>query len=115
MFQNTKDCLAQNQVKSKIILGVKSSYKTNIQAVQVFAQRLKEARLRAGHTQEQLGILAGIDEFSASARMNQYEKGKHMPDFDFVEKLALALNVPAPYFYARDDNLAKWILSFDKN
>ncbi|HGU4535105.1 TPA: XRE family transcriptional regulator, partial [Escherichia coli] len=34
--------------------------------------RLKKARLNAGLTQEQLGILVGIDECSASARMNQY-------------------------------------------
>lgn len=80
----------------------------------IFARRLKEARLRAGFTQEQLGILAGLDEFSASARMNQYERGKHLPDFYFVEKLAAVLKIPAPYFYARDDALAEWILSFDK-
>lgn len=80
----------------------------------IFACRLKQARLRCGLTQEQLGILAGIDEFSASARMNQYERGKHMPDFIFVEKLAEVLNVPAPFFYARDPKLAEWILTFGK-
>lgn len=37
----------------------------------VFPKRLKQARLRSGLTQEQLGIQAGIDEFSASARVNQ--------------------------------------------
>lgn len=41
------------------------------------ARRLKEARQRAGLTQERLGVLAGIDEMSASARMNQYERGKY--------------------------------------
>lgn len=43
--------------------------------------RLKEARRRAGLTQEKLGILAGLDEASASTRINQYEKGKHSPNF----------------------------------
>ncbi len=43
--------------------------------------RLKEARLRAGLSQQKLGILAGIDEATASARMNQYERGIHTPDF----------------------------------
>ena len=38
-------------------------------------KRLKEARLRSGLSQEKLGVLAGIDEASASARMNQYERG----------------------------------------
>ncbi len=46
----------------------------------VLSKRLREARAAAGISQEQLGILAGIDEFSASARMNQYERGKHSPN-----------------------------------
>ncbi|MCO3639760.1 XRE family transcriptional regulator, partial [Pseudomonas aeruginosa] len=32
--------------------------------------RLKAARIRAGYSQKQLGMLVGMDEFSASARMN---------------------------------------------
>ena len=44
----------------------------------IIALRLKEARLRLGLSQEKLGVLAGIDEFSASARINQYERGKHV-------------------------------------
>lgn len=47
----------------------------------ILARRLKEARLRSGLTQERLGVLAGIDEYSASARMNQYERGKHSPHY----------------------------------
>jgi transcriptional regulator with XRE-family HTH domain len=78
----------------------------------VFAKRLKEARLRVGLSQEKLGVLAGIDEFSASARINQYERGKHIPDLDTAERLAEVLNVPAPFFYAKEDDLADWIISF---
>lgn len=78
----------------------------------VFAKRLKEARLRAELSQEKLGVLAGIDEFSASARINQYERGKHVPDLDTAERLAEVLGVPAPFFYAREDDLAEWIISF---
>lgn len=44
----------------------------------VFSIRLKVARLRRGLTQMQLGVLAQIDEYSASARINQYERGKHL-------------------------------------
>jgi transcriptional regulator with XRE-family HTH domain len=40
------------------------------------------------------GIQAGIDQFSASARMNQYEKGKHSPDLTTVARLCKVLNVP---------------------
>jgi len=39
-------------------------------AVSPLPKRLKEARLAAGLSQKQLGIAAGIDEFSASPRCN---------------------------------------------
>ena len=76
------------------------------------AKRLKEARLRAGLSQERLGILAGIDEMSASARMNQYERGKHAPDWLTVQRLAPVLQVPVAYFYAEDDAAAELLLAF---
>ncbi|HMU65525.1 MAG TPA: helix-turn-helix transcriptional regulator [Cellvibrionaceae bacterium] len=75
----------------------------------VFALRLKEARTHLGLSQEKLGVLAGIDEASASARMNHYERGKHAPDSTMVERLANVLNVPEAYFYARDADVA-WLL-----
>lgn len=78
----------------------------------VFSYRLREARLRLGISQAKLGTLAGVDEFSASARMNQYEKGKHYPDYKTAERLAKVLGVPTPYLFAREDALADWILKF---
>ena len=78
----------------------------------VFTKRLKTARKHAGLSQEKLGILAGMDEMSASARMNQYERGKHVPDFSIVEKLASVLQLPSAYFYASDDDLANLIKYF---
>ena len=72
----------------------------------VFPRRLKQARLRSGFTQEQLGIQAGIDEFSASARINQYEKGKHTPAIQTSQRLARALLVPTGFLYEDDDLLA---------
>jgi transcriptional regulator with XRE-family HTH domain len=76
----------------------------------VFAARLKVARLRAKLSQEQLGVLAGIDEMSASARMNQYERGKHEPHSSFVERLADVLRVPMSFFYEKDDDVAQLLL-----
>ena len=78
------------------------------------AKRLKEARTEAGFSQKSLGIAAGIDEFSASARINQYERGKHTPDYETVEKLARVLSFPVPYFYATDDEMAEMIVEFGK-
>ncbi|MGU7811629.1 helix-turn-helix transcriptional regulator [Burkholderia sp. AW49-1] len=72
----------------------------------IFPKRLKQARLRARLTQEQLGIAAGIDEFSASARVNQYEQGKHTPKLQMGQRLAGALNVPTSFLYEEDDLLA---------
>lgn len=46
----------------------------------VIGMRLKQARKKTGITQEKQGVLAGIEEMSASARMNQYERGLHIPN-----------------------------------
>ena len=75
---------------------------------------MKAARERLGISQTELGARAGIDEFCASARINQYERGKHAPDFLTVCNLAKVLGVPAAYFYAEDDNLAELIALFGK-
>lgn len=73
-------------------------------------KRLKAARLRAKLSQRQLGVTAGIDEFSASPRINQYERGKHTPDFRTAERLAKVLGCPTTYLYTREDDLAELIL-----
>lgn len=78
------------------------------------SNRLKEARLAAGISQKKLGILAGIDEFSSSARMNQYEKGKHIPDFLTLKRIAQALFLPVAYFYAEDNTLAEFLSFYEK-
>lgn len=69
--------------------------------------------MAAGLTQEKLGVAAGIDEASASARMNQYEKGTHAPNYEMSEKFAKVL-VPVEYLYARDDQVAALLLAFSK-
>ncbi len=76
----------------------------------VLAQRLRAARTALGVSQMKLGVLAGIDEYSASARINQYEQGVHEPAYATAEQLAGALGVPTAYLYAREDWLAEVIL-----
>ena len=80
--------------------------------ISITAKRLKEARTNAELSQKQLGIEAGIDPFSASPRINQYERGKHTPDYNTASRLAKVLNVPTPYLYAEEDDLAEIILAF---
>ncbi len=72
-----------------------------------FARRLREAREAKGISQKQLGILAGSDQFVASARINQYEREKHVPDLLMAERLAEELSVPVSFFYEPDENLAR--------
>ena len=79
-----------------------------------FALRLREARKRVGISQMTLGVLAGIDEMSASPRINQYERGKHVPDLEMMARLAGVLGVPTAYFLADEDLLARWILAFTR-
>lgn len=73
----------------------------------MISDRLKAARLRAGLSQEKLGKLAGIDPTSASARMNQYERGKHSPDYRLMCRVAEILNMPVSWFYTQDDQQAR--------
>lgn len=79
-----------------------------------FPKRLKAARKAAGLSQKKLGILSGIDEFSSSARMNQYEKGTHSPDYSMVHRISVVLEVPEAYFYADDDGLAELVELYGK-
>jgi len=72
--------------------------------------RLKNARLAKGFSQKGLGIAAGMDEFSASPRMNHYERGRHAPDFTMLRNLANVLEVPTAYFYAEEEWLAVWLM-----
>jgi len=76
------------------------------------SKRLKELRMEAGLSQKKLGILSGIDEFSASPRVNQYEKGKHVPDFSTLQRFAKVLKTPVCYFYAENDDMAQMIRLF---
>lgn len=77
-------------------------------------KRLKEARLAAGLSQKKLSIAAGMDEFSASSRMNHYEIGRHQPDFETLKRIAKILKVPVAYFYAESDDLAEMIALFQR-
>lgn len=76
---------------------------------------MKEARLAAQLSQEKLGVLVGVEESSASARMNQYERGKHEADFSMVERISKVLDVPEAFFYAKDDDLAQLIIQFKRS
>jgi transcriptional regulator with XRE-family HTH domain len=77
------------------------------------ARRLEQARKRAGiSSQAGLGILAGIDESTASTRMNYYAQGTNEPSLYTLTRIAAVVKTPVPYFYCEDDQLADLILKF---
>lgn len=80
----------------------------------VIGSRLKEARLPTGMSQEELGVKAGLDEASASARMNRYERGTRIPGLELLQRLGALLNLPVTYFYCVSDDEAKLLVAFHR-
>lgn len=76
----------------------------------VFGRRLREARERCGIPQDRLGVLIGLDESTASARISRYETGAHEPPFATAERIAKELKVPVAYLYCSENDLAALIL-----
>ena len=72
------------------------------------------ARKTLGITQLELGVRIGLDPGNASARMNQYETGKHTPDYKMLKRIAEELGVPVPYLLCEDELLAELILQLAK-
>lgn len=79
----------------------------------VFAHRLAQARERAGLSQTQLGVRAGLDPAVASPTINQYERGKHEPQLKRAKRLAEVLGIPAAFLYTDDDLLAELLLQWN--
>jgi transcriptional regulator with XRE-family HTH domain len=77
----------------------------------VFGKRFRQARLRTGLSQKAVGMAAGIDEFVASSRINQYERGVHAPDYATACKLARVLGVPTAFLYSDDERIAELLLA----
>jgi len=75
----------------------------------VVSRRLRQARQSRDLPQDRLGVMAGLEESSSSARMSRYESGIHEPTYQFVEAIAKVLGISAAYFYCADDRLAEII------
>lgn len=60
-----------------------------------FGDRLKQARLNKGLTQEELAQMIGV----AKSTLTNYEKGNREPDFFRIQKLIEALDVSAEYLF----------------
>lgn len=60
-----------------------------------FNDRLREARLKGGMTQEQLAIQIGV----AKSTLTGYEKGYREPDMNKISKIIAALDVSANFLF----------------
>lgn len=78
------------------------------------SNRIKEARLRSGLSQERLGLEIGLEPESASTRMNRYERGTRTPDLGLIERLAHQLDLPVAYFYSASDDEAELLQLFHR-
>ena len=79
-----------------------------------FPERLKQARKEIPISQKELGIRIGMDPGSASSRMNHYEKGRHMPDYETLERIAKELNKPVAYFFCDKESVAELLFLIEK-
>lgn len=75
---------------------------------------LKEARKKAKLSQKALGVRIGMDESSASTRMNQYEKGKHTANISTLKSIADELGVSLSYFFCEDEIYAELAVNLNK-
>jgi transcriptional regulator with XRE-family HTH domain len=80
----------------------------------IFANRLRQARLAAGLTQEALGVAAGVAAEVARTRINRYEHGVNECDLRTAKRLAEALNMPLAALYAETDEIAEAITALAK-
>lgn len=76
--------------------------------------RLKATRKALGLSQYNLGVKMDLPEEVSSARINRYEKGRHLPDIETAERMAHELGVPLAYLLTADERLAAAILGFSK-
>jgi transcriptional regulator with XRE-family HTH domain len=67
-----------------------------------------------GLAQDKFGVLLGLDEHTASARISRYESGIHEPPLKTAQLIASILDVPTCYMYCEDNRLAELILKCDK-
>ena len=75
---------------------------------------MRERREALGLAQEKVGVAIGLDESSARARISRYELGVHEPPFATVKLLASVLDVPPPYMYCEEQEIADLLLALHK-
>lgn len=78
------------------------------------SQSTSKKRVKKQNSPKNPGVRIGMDESSASPRMNQYYKGKHTPDIGTLKSLADELGVPLSYFFCEDEISAEFAVNLNK-
>ena len=76
----------------------------------IIGRRMRERREILALAQESVGVAIGLDESCARNRISRYELGVHEPPLSTVKLLARVLQVPLPYFYCEDEDIARLLL-----
>lgn len=76
--------------------------------------RGSKLRVKSQDHPKDLGVKIGMEQSSASGRMNHYEKGRHVPDIGTLERMAEELDVPLNYFFCRSELSAELACAIDK-
>ncbi len=84
------------------------------QPISIVGRRMRARREALGLAQEKVGVAIGLDESSARARISRYELGVHEPPFATVKLLARVLDVPLPYMYCEEPDIAELLLALHK-
>lgn len=80
----------------------------------VVGRRMRSRREELGWSQEKVGVLIGIDESSARARISRYELGTHEAPVNTARRIAMALGAPLEYLYCEDDDVAALLITLSK-
>ena len=80
----------------------------------VVGRRMRSRREELGWSQEKVGVLIGIDESSARARISRYELGTHEAPVKTARQIAEALGVPLAFLYCEDDEIAGILVQLSK-
>lgn len=83
----------------------------SIQANNVVGRHVRARREELRWSQERLGVMIGIDESSARARISRYELGVHEPPLPTARLIAHMLGVPLSYLYCEDEKVAELLLA----
>lgn len=81
----------------------------------MISKRLRDARLLAGLSQEQLAEKVGLEAVNPRGRISSYETGRAHPPYELVVRFAKIFDYPPCYFYCANDIFAQAVLQLHRD